>query len=97
MIFQPSVIRAVKEMADAETRENYEDAEIVGSGIEFWLGARRIHAGTVKRMLIACLVSSEGIGTNYERHTLNEDGRCLASDPNYIPRIYRIDKQGDAP
>lgn len=89
----PAVVRACREMAEAEAREEYEDAEIVGSGIEYWLGLRRVSASTIKKMLMLCLVSSEGIGTNYERFTLNEDGHGVAKDPeNYIPRIMRNDQ-----
>ena len=86
----PAVIRCCKEMAAAEANGDWEDAEIVGGGIEFWLGTRRVHAATVKQMLLYCLTRSENIGTSYERHTLNEDGHGVAKDPNgYVPRIMR--------
>jgi hypothetical protein len=85
-----AVIRACKEMVEADAREEYEDAEIVGAGRQFWLGQRRISPGTVNRMLQLCLLRSEGIGTKFERHTLNEDGRGFAEDPdNYVPSIMR--------
>lgn len=72
------LIKACKEMAEAEANENYEDAEIVGSRSQYWLGSRRISSRTVEKGLLNVLFSSSGLGTKYERHILNERGRECA-------------------
>lgn len=96
MDIRPAVVRACKEMAAAEGRDDYEAAEIVGSPSEYWLGDRRVSAATVNAMLRLCLLRSDQIGTEYEIHTLNEDGRGVAKDPqNYVPRILRPNAQGE--
>lgn len=74
-----SLIRACKEMAAAESKSDWDAAEIVGSPAQYWLGDRRVAARTVELGLFALLFRSEGIGTDYERHTLNERGRECAS------------------
>ena len=86
----PGVQRCLEEMLAAETREDWEDAEIVCSHGQCWLGSRRTSVATVNRMLRLCLVSAEGLGTEYERYTLNEDGRALAKDPRHEPQITRV-------
>ena len=70
--------RACVEMLDAHNREDWDAAEIVGSPADYWLGDRRVSVVTVNAGLLFILFSSEGIGTDYERHTLNELGRAFA-------------------
>lgn len=90
-IISKALLRALREMRDAEARDEYEDAEIVRSAGECWLGSRRISPATLNEGLRLCLFHSEGIGTAYERHELNEDGRALAADPHhYLPHILRL-------
>ena len=86
-----ALIRAVREMRDAEEREDFVAADIVRGGGGCWIGDRRISPATLNDGLRLCLFRSEGIGTGYERHELNEDGRGLAKDPeHYVPRILRL-------
>ncbi len=93
VIASAALVRAVREMREAEAREDFEDAEIVRSGGECWLGLRRIAPATLDEGLRLCIFRSDGIGTRCERHVLNEDGRALADDPgHYIPRILRLAK-----
>ena len=73
-----ALLRACKEMYAAHTEENWDDAEIVGTPKEYWLGDRRISSQTVTLGLYGLLFSVEGVGTDYERITLNERGRELA-------------------
>lgn len=83
-----ALIRACKEMAEADARKEWDDAEIVGSPAQYWLGDRRVSAHTVELGMMAILFRSEGIGTEYERHTLNERGReCAAT--GRIPAFVR--------
>ena len=79
-----ALIRACKEMRAADERKDWDDAEIVGSPAEYWLGSRRVKARTVELGMVAVLFRSEGIGTDYERQTLNERGRECA-DTGRIP------------
>lgn len=75
---EAALLRACREMAAAHAREQWEDAEIVGTPAEYWLGSRRIAAATVQLGLLLVLFRSEGLGTSYERHTLNERGLAYA-------------------
>lgn len=83
-----ALIRACKEMRAADKRKDWDDAEIVGSPAQYWLGDRRVAARTVELGMMAVLFRSEGIGTDYERHTLNERGRECA-DTGRIPAFVR--------
>lgn len=79
-----ALIRACKEMRAAEALKDWDAAEIVGSPAEYWIGDRRLKARTVELGMMSILFRSEGIGTDYERHTLNERGRECA-DTGRIP------------
>lgn len=84
----PGVLRAVREMLEAEERQDYEGAEIVYArrgGV--WIGNRQTSMATLNRMLRLGVVRSEGLGTEFERHTLNEEGRKLAREPAYKPAL----------
>jgi hypothetical protein len=75
-------------MKEAADRDDFDAAEIVGSPADYWLGDRRVKARTVELGLMAVLFRSEGIGTDYERHTLNERGRECAETgriPTFLP------------
>lgn len=86
-----ALIRAVRDMRSAEEREDFETADIVLSGGQCWLGDRRISPATLNEGLRLCLFRSEGVGSSYERHGLNSDGRGLANDPeHYVPQILRL-------
>lgn len=70
-----ALIRACKEMREAEKREDWDAAEIVGTPAQYWLGDRRVAAITVTLGLYALLFRSDLSDSQYERHTLNERGR----------------------
>ena len=36
------------------------------------------------------ILHSEGVGTDFERHTLNSCGRKLAQDENHVPELVRL-------
>lgn len=84
----PALLRACREMLDAHEREDYDEAEIVGTPKEFWLGDRRIKNKTVTLGLMFFLFHSEGVGTEYEIHTLNQSGREYAKT-GVIPEMPR--------
>lgn len=83
-----ALIRACREMHEAESREDWAAAEINGTPAEYWLGNRRLKARTVELGIMEVLFRSEGIGTDYESHTLNERGRQCAQDAR-IPAFVR--------
>ena len=73
-----ALVRACTEMQAAYEAENWDEAEIVGTPAMYFLGYRRVSPATVNLGLSMLLFHSEGIGTDYERHTLNERGRACA-------------------
>ena len=75
---EKALLRACKEMLAAEKIKEWDDAEIVGSSGQYWLGSRRVSTQTVNIGLWNILFRSEGMGSGYERHTLNERGRSFA-------------------
>ena len=85
-----AAMRCVKEMAEAESREDWDDAEIVREDGEIWLGYRRVHHRTLTLMLQLCLLHDSSNQNGVERYTLNEDGRSMAKNPDYEPRIIGI-------
>lgn len=86
---EKALLRACREMLRAERKNELDDAEIVGTPAEYWLGDRRVSTLTVELGLFALLFRSEGIGTEFERHTLNELGREYAETAS-IPTLRRI-------
>jgi len=81
---EKALLRACREMHDAHKLEDWDAAEIVGSPAQYWLGYRRVSPVTVELGLMMLLFRSEDIGTDYERHTLNERGRQFA-DTGVMP------------
>lgn len=82
---EESVLRA---MHAAELSEAWGDAELVCSGIECYVGLRRVSHTTVRALLSWCAVSETGEadkGTN--RYMLNGTGRAALTDPGVPDRI----------
>lgn len=85
---EQALLRACRDMLNAHKQNEWSEAEIVGSPREYWLSDRRIKAHTVNLGLMFFLFHSEGIGTDYEIHTLNELGRQYA-ETGVIPEVPR--------
>ena len=83
---EAALLRACREMRQAEKEENWEAADIVGTPAEYWLGNRRVASTTVNTGIWLMVLSGEGIGTDYERYTLNERGRIYA-EHGTLPEI----------
>lgn len=78
-------------MLEAEEAEDFDEAEIVCEGRECWLGLGKISRKTVYQLLQLCLISDSGEkGKGVERYVLNEEGRAMARDPLYVPKIVAI-------
>lgn len=83
-----AALRTLREMVAAENDGFYEDAEIVCDGVECWVGARRIARATVNVLLRLCLVADQSEGNGgVEHYGLNDEGRALAANPDYVPSI----------
>lgn len=85
-----AALQCVEEMALAEESLRYEDAEIVCEGLECWLGQRRVARRTLQVLIRLVLVSRQSNEGECERYALNEDGRAMAADENYEPRIIAL-------
>lgn len=75
---EAALLRVCREMLAAHREENWDDAEIDGTPVLYMIGHRRVASSTVNLGLWMVLFHSEGIGTDYERYTLNERGREFA-------------------
>ena len=72
------------------------NCDLVREGQEVWYGLERTNTTVLKKLLRLCLVSADDWGhaeTGYERYEINEDGRGVVQDPNYVPRILRLDSR----
>lgn len=76
---QLEILRA---LIAAEDADDHDHSEIVCDGIQCWLGLTRVHAQTVKSLLMNMLVTrhSDNSG-NLFRYTVNGCGRAIAKDP----------------
>ena len=72
------------------------DCDLVREGREVWYGHSRTNGTVLNALLRLCLVSADDWGheeSGYQRYTINEDGRGVVQDPNYVPRILRLGSQ----
>lgn len=57
-------------------------------GAGWWVDCDRVSGRTVTGLLLLCLISKEDFGNDaLERYELNEDGRGVLEDTDYVPRI----------
>lgn len=83
----PAMHRVLRALADDA------DRDLVREGREVWYGSSRTNSTVLNALLRLCLVSPDGFhetGQGYERYEINEDGRGVVQDPNYVPRILRL-------
>lgn len=74
------------EMIAADMREDFEDAEIVCEGV-CYLGNRRIHRGSVTRLLTIMAISDCSNSGGMERYRVNEIGRAAVVRPQVIQEL----------
>ena len=78
-------------MKQAEDADNLDDAEIVCEGRYCYVGLDSISKATVNELLRLILISDDSDQNGkMERYSLNEEGRAMVNDPNYIPKIVSI-------
>ncbi len=86
-----AAMRVLTRLKDAEDADNLDDAEIVCDGRTCYVGLTSIAKATVNQLLRLVLISDDSDqGGGMERYSLNEEGRAMVNDPNYIPKIVPI-------
>lgn len=76
----------LREMIAATDREDVENAEIVCEGIFCYLGLRRVHRGSVRRLLTLMAISDRSDGS-MERYAVNDMGRAIVRRPAIIQEL----------
>lgn len=70
-----------------------DDGELVTEAGQAWYGLERTNMATVNNLLRLCLIRDEG-GDGFagkeplKRYTINEEGRAILKDSNYVPSIF---------
>lgn len=76
----PRALDILDKMLVAEEADDYENAELVNSGGQVWLGEDRTSRKILDDLLCACVIrAEEEMGSKFERFTLNEDGRAIVA------------------
>ncbi len=86
-----AALRVLTRMKQAEDADNLDDAEIVCDGRAVYVGLDSISKATVNELLRLVLIRDDSDqGSKVERYSLNEEGRAMVNDPNYVPKIVPI-------
>ena len=86
-----AAMRVLTQMKQAEAEDNLDDAEIVCEGRSCYIGLSSISKATVNELLRLVLIHDDSNqGGGMERYSLNEEGRAMVDDPNYVPKIVKI-------
>ena len=81
-------MRILTRLKDAEDADNMDDAEVVCEGRTCFVGLDTVSKAKVYELLRLVLISDDSEqGKGVERYSLNEEGRAMVNDPNYIPKI----------
>lgn len=89
-----AAMRILTQMKDAEDVDDFDDAEIVCEGRSCYVGLDSISKATVNELLRLVLIHDDNDqGSKMERYSLNEEGRAMVADPNYVPKIVPILEQ----
>lgn len=86
-MLSPRALEILKEMHAAEAREDWEDSEIVCSGIDCWLGLTRVARRTVTSLVRHMAVSLASEPGSEERYVLSGTGRKILEDPAVADRV----------
>ena len=81
-------MRILTRLKAAEDVDNLDDAEIVCEGRTCYVGLDTVSKAKVYELLRLVLISDDSEqGGGLEHYSLNEEGRAMVDDPNYIPKI----------
>lgn len=84
----PAMETVLKWMARPYSDDN--DGELVTEGVDVWYGLNRTNRIVLKRLLVLCLIRDVSLGNErVRRYEINEDGRRIIKDSNYVPQIVR--------
>lgn len=81
-------LEVLQHMAAAHAREDWDEAEIAGQGLECWLGDERVGRKTVEALVSLMLVTEEA-SPGLTRWPINSVGLRIAKEPELIPELFR--------
>ncbi len=80
--------RILKDLKAAEDRDDLFDAEVVCDGRSCYVGLRSVSKATVNELLRLVLICVDSdLGAGVERYSLNEEGRAILENSDYVPKI----------
>lgn len=83
--------RILEQLKSAEDVDDLDNAEIVCEGRVCYVGLYTVSKAAVYELLRVVLISDDSDqGGCLERYSLNEEGRAMVNNPNYIPQIVKI-------
>ena len=86
-----AAMRILTQLKAAEDDDNLDDAEIVCEGRYCYVGLDSISKATVNELLRVVLIRDDSDQNGkLERYSINEEGRAMVNDPNYIPKIVSL-------
>lgn len=89
VILSKAAKRILARLKEAEDADILEDAEIVCEGRACYVGLVAVSKAAVYELLRLVLIRDDS-GGGLERYSLNEEGRAMLADPDYIPKIVEI-------
>lgn len=88
----PGMARVLREMVEATESGDEELVYSLHGG--WWIGLRRTNGKVALGLLSLCLINeAQDSVPDFQRYTINEDGRKILESDTYVPRILRT-KQG---
>ena len=82
---------------DAEDRDDLDDAEVVCEGRTCYLGLDAVSKAKVYELLrLVLLRDATDQNGQMERYTLNEEGRAMVKNPDYVPKIVSLTTGGSS-
>lgn len=74
------MLKTLREMKEADEKENFDDAEIACDGLVCYIGARQISRRTVNALLKLTLIKADWSG-GIERYVITETARHVLERP----------------
>lgn len=79
--------RLLNQLVKAEDDTVY-GAEVVCEGRSCYIGLNHVRKATVNELLRLCLLSDDtDQNSSVERYSINEEGRAILRNPEYVPKI----------
>lgn len=80
-------LKVLEEMAEAESRGDYAECEIVCDGAICWLGITRIHRRTIMNLIQHVAISLVSEPGSLERYMITGTGRAILQDPDVGEKV----------